>query len=182
MTRVDAKKKEVKGKVELCPSMKTSVFTKSVTSWSGLKQIKQFAAKMRYQLPISTHYWQPNSSDTVYKSDVLGQSDGPRHQPVFCRPTEIFIILESEKNYCTCMSSQCQSKLTYIPVQKKIKQTWWKKIKAVGKLSISSYFVFACFRRPFNSTTVLYFLEKASSFRADEVTSIQLLSEILSIF
>lgn len=48
MTRVDAKKKEVKGKVELCPSMKTSVLTKSVTSWSGLKQVKQFAAKMRY--------------------------------------------------------------------------------------------------------------------------------------
>ena len=155
MTHVDAKKKEVKGKVELCPSMKTSVLTNSATSWSGMKQVKQFAVTKRYQLPTSTHCWRPNSTDTVYRSDVLGQSDGPRLQPVFCRPTEIFIILESEKNYCTYMRSQCQSKLAYIPVQKKIKQTWWKKIKAVGKFSTSSYFVFVCFRRPSNSTTVL---------------------------
>lgn len=95
MTHVGAKKKEVKGKVELCPSMKTSVLTNSVTLWSGMKQVKQFAVKMRYQLPISAHCWWPNSSETVYRSDVLGQSDGPRYQLVSHRPTEIFIILES---------------------------------------------------------------------------------------
>lgn len=52
-----------------------------------------------------------------------------------------------------------QSRHTHSPVQIKKKQRAWKKIKAIGELPTSSYFVFLCIQNPPRSTYVL--LEKA---------------------
>lgn len=61
MTHADAKKDKVKGKVELCPSMKTSALTDSLGLWSCMKQVKRLAVTKRYQLLTSTVSGDKNS-------------------------------------------------------------------------------------------------------------------------